>query len=542
MKTSPAADIPEKKGHICPPSNAIHPKDRWESLFVYSFICKFTNLRGKVEGLETPMDFENALISPEANTIMTQILSRFVLNLKPQTRNLSADAIPSTISSIFIEHFKSNERMVFWDDTLKANIDPMQTLDPAAGGFWGSSWDLKLKVLRQLVELQLCHSPEIKSIIDRAWGVVHNKHKKAEQTPAPPPSEDPHSMESLQLTPLGQDIQRKRYWVIDSSPRMYLSTNPWKITATFQTVSTTREEYVAVLERLKESAPPDNSEGRRSKLEQAHLSLVKALEDRIPAIDAELARLHRIRRKFEQRQLLMAQAEVRETRTRRRTTKPDYVYLNDPEEADDGEYVNNQEDQDYDEQLDDEYSRQTTGRRRSTRKNNNDEWSEWRIERRSTRLGAHVDMDVRPTKRARTVDSTASTNSGDGSPSIPSVASAGGSGLKIKVHGAAAVKPTETAVETIAGKKKSKFWFYAVEPIPNSNAPTIDSDTNGTTNTNGNSATLANGDLDVADSLSREATEPPTTEPPLSDVAMNGDQHEMSVDSDSPPQGNMDES
>lgn len=46
----------DKKGHICPPSNAAHPRDRWESLFVYSFICKFTNMRGKVDGLNTPME------------------------------------------------------------------------------------------------------------------------------------------------------------------------------------------------------------------------------------------------------------------------------------------------------------------------------------------------------------------------------------------------------------------------------------------------------------------------------------------------------
>lgn len=32
--------------------------------------------------------FEAALLLPEPNTIMTQILSRFVLNLRPQTRNL----------------------------------------------------------------------------------------------------------------------------------------------------------------------------------------------------------------------------------------------------------------------------------------------------------------------------------------------------------------------------------------------------------------------------------------------------------------------
>lgn len=51
-----SAQQAEKKGHICPPSDAGHPADRWESLYVYSFICKFTILRSKVEGLETPME------------------------------------------------------------------------------------------------------------------------------------------------------------------------------------------------------------------------------------------------------------------------------------------------------------------------------------------------------------------------------------------------------------------------------------------------------------------------------------------------------
>lgn len=46
----------EKKGHVCPPSDAHRPADTWESLYVYSFICKFTGLRSKVEGLDTPME------------------------------------------------------------------------------------------------------------------------------------------------------------------------------------------------------------------------------------------------------------------------------------------------------------------------------------------------------------------------------------------------------------------------------------------------------------------------------------------------------
>ena len=101
---------PDKRPHVCPPSNAVHPSDRWESLFIYSFICKFTNLRQKIEGLESPMEWanlpvflarfwpettgilfsslENALLSKEPNSILSQLLVQFIVNLKPQTRNL----------------------------------------------------------------------------------------------------------------------------------------------------------------------------------------------------------------------------------------------------------------------------------------------------------------------------------------------------------------------------------------------------------------------------------------------------------------------
>lgn len=69
-----------------------------------------------------------------------------------------------------------------------------------------------------------------------------------------------------------------------------MSTNPWKITATFQTVSSTREQYLSVIEDLKGSAPGELKKGeKRSKLEQAHIALITTLEGRMEVIDAELA-------------------------------------------------------------------------------------------------------------------------------------------------------------------------------------------------------------------------------------------------------------
>ena len=188
----------------------------------------------------------------------------------------------------------------------------------------------------------MAHSAEIKGLIDHAWGVGHGKHKKKEPAdiPIPDPS-DPHSRENLSYGPVGQDSSRKRYWVVDGpctplssplrylrvfaliltscvlsflfrslrrspspilitncrcrvypvdlicadSPRVYLSTNPWKVTSTIQTVSSTRDEYVALIDKLKASA----SKKPKLKTEIAHQNLISVLEGRIEVIDKELA-------------------------------------------------------------------------------------------------------------------------------------------------------------------------------------------------------------------------------------------------------------
>ena len=185
----------------------------------------------------------------------------------------------------------------------------------------------------------MTHSAGIKSLIDHAWSVGHVKQKKKEPVDVPitDPS-DPFSRENLSYSPVGQDSSRKRYWVVDGvytplftipvifacicadpiyfvcslsfpmlrrspsgilsqitmsrlpmllirsdSPRVYVSTNPWKVTSTFQTVSSTREEYVALIEKLKASAPTKP----KLKVEFAHQNLILTLEGRLEAIDKE---------------------------------------------------------------------------------------------------------------------------------------------------------------------------------------------------------------------------------------------------------------
>lgn len=139
------------------------------------------------------------------------------------------------------------------------------------------------------------------------------------------------------------------------------------------------------------------------------------------------------------------------------------------------------------------------GRRRSTRTAaisntakrsvaDTDPVTQWRGERRSARLGAPPEAqldDEPPSKRARTED-TLSVKSGisdmviDSSVDLP-VAPVE-KALPVKHSGPAAIKPTEVALEQIGGRKKSRFWYYAVEPV---SAPPAAAPTHETGNTRG---------------------------------------------------------
>ena len=60
--TSPGVDKTEvKKAHVCPPSTATHPRDRWETAFVYSFVKRFLvndkDNKSHIVGLESVAEY-----------------------------------------------------------------------------------------------------------------------------------------------------------------------------------------------------------------------------------------------------------------------------------------------------------------------------------------------------------------------------------------------------------------------------------------------------------------------------------------------------
>jgi hypothetical protein len=64
------------------------------------------------------------------------------------------------------------------------------------------------------VELQLTHSVDIKAAIDKSWGLTQMKEKRKGAAHMSAEAHLPADHE-LAFAPIGQDISRKRYWVVD---------------------------------------------------------------------------------------------------------------------------------------------------------------------------------------------------------------------------------------------------------------------------------------------------------------------------------------
>ncbi|KAF8601038.1 hypothetical protein BDV93DRAFT_441371 [Ceratobasidium sp. AG-I] len=463
-------DTAPPKPATFPEARPDHPSSRWETAYVYAFIIKFTNIRGK-DGLDSPVDLEEALLFPGPTPVLEQVLSRFVLNLRPGSRNTGPSSIARATQSLLEEFLRTSERSCWWDDASARNVDPFAIHE---GDLFTLPWETKLQILRQLVDYQLQHSALVRDIIDTVWGARPAKHRKGAKKEAPSPAAEGYTKKQLIIEPIGQDRTRKRFWTLDDSTRVYVSGNPWKSNCVFYSTSSTRDEYSNTLEFLKNTLPPapTGKSAKRPRFEQAHAELIEKLEgSHLEDVDAEIARLERARKRAEKRNMMIAQAELRTTRTRRQTKRPDYVY-----NADD-DYDENTGDRS-DAEFNEEGSSHTTPDEDMVDYIPDDDAEG--APRRSTRsTGKRTrPVDTRPVGRrsARLAETTDNRSSQSGDDDIDVIAGKvvkrartstesplAVDRLSLEQEGDPKVKPTEVAVESVAGKKRSKFWFYAVE-------------------------------------------------------------------------------
>ena len=59
---------------------------------------------------------------------------------------LSSDQISHTVASVLVEFLKTPERTAFWNDEIRANVDPFVFYEEAKGGLWTAPWDFKVRI------------------------------------------------------------------------------------------------------------------------------------------------------------------------------------------------------------------------------------------------------------------------------------------------------------------------------------------------------------------------------------------------------------
>ncbi|WVQ73318.1 hypothetical protein IAR50_002886 [Cryptococcus sp. DSM 104548] len=361
------------------------PENDWQVAYVWSFILKF-NLRHRIARLESIEDLERCLYEPVANRpddIFESILICFLSNLKPGSRNITAENIQSITSSYITEKLSETSEWTVWDRLWPLNEEqrasccltddphrgelgrlrypgepmgaraarnPIKRVEARGGGLFEMDWRERVGLLRQLVDWQLTHSANIRDTINTASSSSTAKPKKGSKKPA---EEAP----TINVDPLGLNRDKQRVWSLDDSWRLYRSGNPFKRPCPMESVSKTKQDYLAYVESIvaygaqeqsqaayEQSQEEQGAEGKKKadkgssgfkkwvKGVQDERKLGEALEGKVESIEKEEARVQRAKRKIAQVVQLQQAAEMRTTRTRRPNRKVDYSYGDDEQD------------------------------------------------------------------------------------------------------------------------------------------------------------------------------------------------------------------
>ncbi|KAG5220682.1 DUF1754-domain-containing protein [Salix suchowensis] len=208
-----AAPAQEKKPHICPPSTATHHQTDGRLCSSTPLYASSPISGGKWKG--SSLQWSQCSILDNAVPILT-LLNVFAAHSAWKLRCCLLRLVHTSghPRAFHPQSETANAALRFWDEALKINVDPFHILPVVSSPAIGIS------------------SPEIKATIDHAWGVVHNKHKKKDSAAA---NGDPDfkTQDGIQLIPIGQDMHRKRFWVIDGlcaflfSVNLYLRVFAW---------------------------------------------------------------------------------------------------------------------------------------------------------------------------------------------------------------------------------------------------------------------------------------------------------------------------
>ncbi|KZO95983.1 hypothetical protein CALVIDRAFT_537569 [Calocera viscosa TUFC12733] len=160
-------------------------------------------------------------------------------------------------------------------------------LEEAGDDVFAAPWALKLDILRQLVDWALATDAVVRERIRAA--------RDATKWSKPKEGEVVDVGDTIVIEPIGLDLDRRRYWVLDYSGRLYRSGNPWKNVCPFITITSSNTELNAEVERMEgELAKLDKERAAKprshpvTKWENSMRAMVKRLrEEVLPRVEQE---------------------------------------------------------------------------------------------------------------------------------------------------------------------------------------------------------------------------------------------------------------
>ncbi|CAK9784403.1 hypothetical protein CC85DRAFT_289190 [Cutaneotrichosporon oleaginosum] len=373
--------------HAYEPPRPERVQDDWQVAYVWAFIVKF-GLLPRIGSLLSLEEFERSLCEPVANRpddVLEGVLIAFLKNLKPGLRNLDCTNIQSHLSNYISDMLLNSTEFTVWDrpwapheeargDCCNKSADrmllgrlrgpneekqarvkknPIAQMEKKGGGIFELDWYERARLLRQLVDWQLSHSDVIREKVKEAQAKKDEANKKKLKRKNPDADEEKVDKNAdIWIEPVGLDRNKNRIWSIDKSARLYKSGNPFKRPCPLVTMTSTRDELQRQMETFKVYGeaviPKPKGSGPKGKTTQkealAHRRQIKGVEDEkrlgewieqfLPDVEKEEARVARARKKNLDTMRILQAAELRTTRTRRSTRKVDYTYGSMDEEED----------------------------------------------------------------------------------------------------------------------------------------------------------------------------------------------------------------
>ncbi|KAI8394185.1 uncharacterized protein BYT42DRAFT_553636 [Radiomyces spectabilis] len=275
-------------------------EEQWELAFVYGFVSVFgsaTDLTG-VHGFPPfqPDMLENALLRNNPD-LMDELLCAFVSNALNRKKAIEGNHYNRALFDLI------NTKLKSFDFDLNAN--------PLAGGtdFHSLTPNIKLKILRSLVEWQLqdCHA--VRAAIDHFC----KNTSKNETNPA-------------RGIPMGTDNKKHTYWQFDDSPWLWREKPSNKPKYQFETVCKSMNELRDFAEDLEKSG----SRTDRQLLQRIH-------DDVIPRVE-QYQRAQERKDRAKARQIAMEMAITpRELRPRDRRKNVRYTFDDPLDEMDESD-------------------------------------------------------------------------------------------------------------------------------------------------------------------------------------------------------------